>query len=97
MAITFQEDFKDDESITELRNRVLAQINGQSLAVAAALALAAGDKGEEALHQAQAGLKALAEENRWFGVPERDQRLARRHFDEIFSQARDIIDAQKKP
>ncbi|WP_368647952.1 hypothetical protein [Castellaniella ginsengisoli] len=96
MAITFCDDFKDTVSIGELRERVLAQMNGQSLAVAAALALAAGDRGENALNMARIVFDQLAEQNRWFGVPERDQKLALEHFNEIFSQARQIIGAQNK-
>lgn len=97
MAITYSDAFKDKDSIAELRERVLAQMNGQSLAVAAALALAAGDRGENALNLARIVFDQLAEQKRWFGVPERDQKLAQEHFNEIFSQARDIISAQKKP
>ncbi|WP_102664400.1 hypothetical protein [Herbaspirillum sp. BH-1] len=91
MALTFSMEYKNTPE--DFQQRVLAQLQAQSIAISAALALAAQAQGRHANaidHQ----LVRIKEAQIPLPVSDRDRAFAEQHLNEIFGEAKKILAVQ---
>ena len=95
MATTFSTAYEGQPDGFE--KRVYATLHAQSIAIAAALALAAksSEQGDErALNNLDSVLRELDSKERIYPIDERDRLYAQNHVSSIFTEARKILDAK---
>lgn len=90
MATTFSLAYQNTPD--DFQKRVYAQLHAQSIAIAAALALAARhDKHSEALAHQQVRIRELEQTDRILPIDARDRQFAESHLMDIFTEARKIL------
>lgn len=90
MALTFSTAYKNNPE--DFEKRVYAQLQAQSIAIAAALALAAKhDSHKNAIDHAQIRAQQLDKTHRIFPIDARDKTFAEAHLNDIFSEARKML------
>lgn len=95
MATTFSTAYDNDPDGFE--KRVYATLHAQSIAIAAALALAAksSEQGDNhALRNLDSVLRELDSKERLYPINDRDRLYAQAHVGSIFAEARKIIEAE---
>lgn len=94
MAITFSTAYKNTPE--DFQKRVYAQLQAQSIAIAAALALAAKDSPNSvaSLNQLIEGIAAIDGERNIFPIDARDNEFTKKHLEDIFNEAKDMLNAQ---
>lgn len=77
----------------EFQKRVYAQLNAQSIAIAAALALAAknDEHQKDALSHQIARIVELNQTNLIMPIDDRDRKFAESHLSDIFAEARKML------
>lgn len=93
MATTTSLRYKDDDP-RDFQKRMYATLNAQSIAIAAALALAAkgSEQGDErALNLMHALIREMDSKERIFPVDERDRGFSLEHLAQIFTEAEKLL------
>ncbi|MGK3273544.1 hypothetical protein [Comamonas kerstersii] len=90
MALTFSMAYQNTPE--DFQARVNAQLQAQSIAIAAALALAAKNADHpNAIDHAQLRVRDLDKTARILPINERDKQFAEAHLSDIFSEARKLL------